>query len=113
MRMWNVDPKVMCRKHLLGEHVEMHMFVGTIIKGVSLHGYVAGGLVQTQDIEKRHWELVAEMERRGMNHKSPLPNSLKVALTPPQGEVNSAANLIELARRCPECAKLQKEHHEH
>ena len=110
MRMWNVDPKVMCRKHLLGEHVEMHMFVGTIIKGVSLHGYVTGGLVQTQDIEKRHGELVAEMERRGMHHKSPLQLSLPIA---PEGEVNSAANLIELARRCPECAKLQKEHHEH
>lgn len=25
--MWGVDPSAMCRNHLLGEHVEMHMFV--------------------------------------------------------------------------------------
>ena len=36
MRMWNVDPKLMCNKHLLGEHVEMHMFFGTIQKGISM-----------------------------------------------------------------------------
>ena len=35
MRMWNVDVTKMCNKHLLGEHVEMHMFVGIIIKGTS------------------------------------------------------------------------------
>ena len=23
MRMWMVNPKIMCRKHLLGEHVEL------------------------------------------------------------------------------------------
>ena len=26
MRMWMVNPRIMCRQHLLGEHVEIHMF---------------------------------------------------------------------------------------
>lgn len=40
MRMWKVNPKNMCRQHLLGEHVECHMFVGAILKGISLSGYI-------------------------------------------------------------------------
>ncbi len=47
MRMWNVLPEYLCRKHLLGEHVEMHMFVGTIKRGVSLNGYIKNKLVET------------------------------------------------------------------
>ena len=30
MRQWMVDPRLLCRKHLLGEHVENHMFIGTL-----------------------------------------------------------------------------------
>ena len=32
MRMWLVPPQLMCDQHLLGEHLEMHMFIGTIRK---------------------------------------------------------------------------------
>lgn len=102
--MWGVDPKLLCQKHLLGEHVEMHMFVGTIRKGISMTGYLEGGLVETPLIAFRHAQLAAEMERRGMNHHSPLPD-FAVA---PAGKVDSIANLKELARRCPDCAKLQE-----
>jgi hypothetical protein len=28
--MWMVDPRIMCRNHLLGEHAEIHMFVWNI-----------------------------------------------------------------------------------
>lgn len=45
MRMWMVPPELMCRQHLLGEHVELHMFVGAINKGtsvVTLPGYCEG-----------------------------------------------------------------------
>jgi len=28
MRMWMLNPKALCRKHLMGEHVEIHMLVG-------------------------------------------------------------------------------------
>lgn len=103
MRMWGVDPKVMCNRHLLGEHVEMHMFVGTIKRGTSLRGYIDGGLVETHLIDMRHDELAREMIRRGMNHKSPIEH-----LYPPaMGRIDRAGNLRELASRCPECARLQ------
>jgi hypothetical protein len=37
--MWMVDPRQMCRQHLLGEHNELHMFAGTMRKGIGLAGY--------------------------------------------------------------------------
>lgn len=33
MRMWVVNPKILCRKHLLGEHVELHMATGHLQRG--------------------------------------------------------------------------------
>jgi len=101
MRMWNVDPKYMCRQHLLGEHVEMHMFVGIIIKGTSLEGYIRGGLVEVHNIQKRHDELVVEMLRRGYKHHSPLPDSYKLKLI--AGKVDGKWNEVELTKRCLGC----------
>ena len=103
MRMWMVDPKILCRKHLLGEHVELHMFVGTIQKGVSLDGYVSRGLVDTSKIASRHETLVEEMIARGYNHQSPLPYVDTLGI----GKVDAIASAVELRRRCPDCAKLQ------
>lgn len=73
MRMWAIDPSRLCRQHLLGEHVELHMMVGSLNKGISMEGYYTKGLVDTDQIEARHEALVAEMTVRGMRHKSPLP----------------------------------------
>jgi hypothetical protein len=104
MRMWNVNPKVMCDQHLLGEHLEMHMFVGTIRNGVSLDGYIERGLLETHNIGARHLELAQEMSKRGMNHLSPLtlPTTQEE-----RGSVDVEANLLELARRCQRCSYLQ------
>lgn len=70
--MWNVDVTKLCSWHLLGEHLEMHMFIGTIKAGKSIQGYIDKGLVNPNHIEKRHDELAAELLRRNYNHSSPL-----------------------------------------
>ncbi len=67
MRMWMVDPKKMCRKHLLGEHVEIHMMVGTLLKGRSIDGFLERGLLEPQSARIRHDALAAEMQARGYN----------------------------------------------
>lgn len=102
--MWNVDPKMLCDKHLLGEHVETHMFVGTLNKGRSVKGFLAKGLLEVHTLKKRHDDLVAEMERRGMTHSSPLPNFKEEVL----GSVNVEENVKELKRRCVRCLKRTK-----
>lgn len=105
MRMWMVDPKIMCRKHLLGEHVEHHMFVGTINRRISIDGYIGGNLLEPTQLLIRHYHLAEEMLRRGYQHKSEL---LEVDLSH-LGEkqlltvVDRESSLTELLRRCPDC----------
>jgi len=105
MRMWNIDPSLMCRKHLLGEHSEMHMFVGTLRDGKSIEGFIRDGLVDTADIKKRHDQLADELTARGMKHLSPMDVNpeYRVAVS-----VAVDHNQRELARRCPDCrARLE------
>lgn len=97
-----VDPKCMCLRHILGEHVECHMFVGTINNGISIRGYITKGLLEVHSLVSRHNELSQELIRRNCNHKSPLPEFKEWT----EGYVDSNANLMELANRCPECKKL-------
>ena len=70
--MWMVNPKILCERHLLGEHCEIHMFVGAIKKQLSLNGYVENNLLECASLLERHDDLAEEMTRRGMNHASPL-----------------------------------------
>lgn len=113
MRMWLVDPKIMCRKHLLGEHVELHMLVGTIRKNKSITGYIEKDLIQPNMIRARHYDLVIEMEDRGYKHKSRLPIFIETLVhNYPHKEVyhelNIQKSLQELVRRCPDCRKRYK-----
>lgn len=104
MRMWMVDPRLMCRKHLLGEHVELHMIAGTIRRGRSLVGYADRGLIQAGMLQARHAELVDEMTRRGYRHRSPLPDDVEVR----EGEVDSDSSREDLMRRCVDCRQISE-----
>lgn len=99
MRMWLVPTHLLCQQHLLGEHVELHMLVGSIKRGKSLKGFVEKGLISTPQISTRHDEIVEEMVKRGMNHKSPLPYTDTLAL----GEVDPEVSLRDLEDRCSKC----------
>jgi len=101
MRMWMVDPKEMCRKHLLGEHVECHMFVGTLLKNKKVDGYVKKGLLEIHNLSNRHNELMFEMKRRGYKHNSLLPKFKKSKV----GKINIEENILELKKRCKDCFK--------
>lgn len=105
MRMWMVNPKILCRKHLLGEHVEHHMFIGTLAEGKAIAGYLANNLMEPAMLYARHDQLAAEMVSRGYKHKSPL-RVIELALPDEQTEVkvDSEASLLDLVNRCPECA---------
>lgn len=103
MRQWLVNPRVMCDRHLLGEHVESHMFVGYINKKIKIDGYINKGLVEVSKIRHRHDELVREMVRRGMKHNSILPDFKMWEA----GKVDRLKNYMELSKRCINCKKLQ------
>jgi hypothetical protein len=101
--MWMINPKTMCRQHLLGEHAECHMFVGTIQRGKNIKGYLDKGLLEIHNIKSRHDELAEEMTSRGYTHKSPL----EFIAVKKAGRINSKENASELYKRCSECRKLR------
>lgn len=101
MRMWGIDPSKLCRQHLLGEHLEMHMFLGVIRNGTSLNGYIENGLVETHLIRARHDILVKEMLSRGYTHQSPMES---IPL-PKKGKISRERNIRELKKRCKECRR--------
>jgi len=104
MRMWMVDPHTMCRKHLLGEHVEIHMLAGSLLRGRSIAGFLRDKILEPRAMVWRHEALATEIIRRGYKHASPLPALL---VQPPAGKVDTAVSDTELRRRCPECRHLK------
>ena len=101
MRMWMLSPKYLCRNHLLGEHKELHMLFGSLLKGRKISGYLRKGLLEPQNMNIRHNDLVIEMLRRGYQHKSPLLVDFKV----PVGHVNRDISVSDLRERCTQCFK--------
>ena len=102
MRQWLVNPEMLCRKHLLGEHVEHHMFVGSIKKGFSVEGYLRDGFFEPRTLQKRHNEIAREMVKRGYNHQSPLADIDTSHLR--DGKINITRNIADLRNRCKGCA---------
>ncbi len=101
MRMWMVDPRILCRHHLLGEHAEIHMFIGTISRGNSVKGYLEKGLLEVHSLYNRHDELVREMKRRNYRHNSEISKKWKQARM--LGSINRKKNLKQLIKRCSRC----------
>lgn len=105
MRMWMVDPKVMCRQHLLGEHSELHKFLPSWRKQVRIDGRIAGNAMEPLSYEARHEALVAEMEARGYTHQSPLdtPDFSYLPVEQVTYRVDRDAALAALVGRCAGC----------
>ncbi len=101
MRMWMVDPKIMCRHHLLGEHAEIHMLVWNIDRKRSVKGYLDKGLLETHNLYARHAELAQEFRRRGYQHNSKL--DVKWKHVKKEGSIDKKRSLADLLNRCVEC----------
>jgi hypothetical protein len=102
-----VNPRVMCRQHLLGEHAEIHMFIGTISRGKSVKGYLEKGLLEVHNLYSRHEELVEEMKRRGYNHHSEVEKKWKS--TEKTGSIDRKKSVDELINRCSNCKRRNSE----
>lgn len=75
MRIWDIEPKKLCRQHLLGEHHELHALWSILInhkKGFSQHPETKRWVGKTKALYLRHEKLVQEMKRRHYRHNSPL-----------------------------------------
>lgn len=75
MRIWDLPPERLCRQHLLGEHRELHA-LWTILTagkaGYARHPETLRWRGKLAALYARHEAQVAEMQRRGFRHGSPL-----------------------------------------
>lgn len=77
MRVWDIDPSLLCDKHLNGEHREIHAIYNIITfghEGYKYHPETKRWVGKIDALVKRHDKVVNEWLRRGKNHKTPLMN---------------------------------------
>lgn len=101
MRIWDLAPSVLCRQHLLGEHRELHglwriLTLGKV--GYSRHPETLRWRGKLRALYLRHEALVAEMERRGYRHASPLDPLLATGAATQTDFVDEPARQRELLR---------------
>ena len=107
MRMWMVEPKILCDKHLLGEHAECHMLAANLIRKRKITNYIKFNLLEPKSLHKRHDSLAWEMQQRKFKHKSPLPR-YDISYLPNQQQdykVNVKLSHKDLLARCSKCRK--------
>lgn len=107
MRMWMINPKLLCNQHLLGEHGELHKFKPSFEKCYSMDKRIRLRQIFPQYMKQRHDILAYEMLQRGMNHQSPYtqPNIDYITSTINLTYEDIKNNIQDLRTRCPECKR--------
>lgn len=109
MRMWMINPVLLCDKHLLGEHGEIHKFRHVFVKKWSISGRISPVVqIQPKSMAKRHKELAEEMTKRKFNHNSPYvqPDISYLPKNERTAEVDKAISVRDLRIRCSDCKKI-------
>ena len=101
--MWMIYPAILCQKHLLGEHFELHLHRHNFVKGHSIEG--RRGQIEPAAMQSRHDELAAEMTRRQMNHKSPYIQPDLSAYDLTGFTVDRSEAILDLTSRCSACCE--------
>jgi Pyrimidine dimer DNA glycosylase len=106
VRVWDLDPSVLCDRHLLGEHRELHAIWSILTtgkRGYARHPETLRWNGRLAALYARHEAEVAEMARRGFRHASPLAPRLATG-APVQPElVDSVKAQRERLARCAGC----------
>lgn len=90
MRIWDLPPSVLCDKHLLGEHRELHGLFNILTqnkKGYSQHPETKRWVGKTKALYNRHEALAAEITKRRFKHQSPLLCDADMLIGPEQNDV--------------------------
>ena len=106
MRMWMCNPRILCRKHLLGEYRELFTFLGTLKQQKRLDGYFKNNLLEPLALESRYKKLKDEMLFRKYKPKKEFifNNTILDYLNDKKyNKINKNKSLKELIKRCPEC----------
>jgi len=104
VRIWDVPPRRLCSRHLLGEHRELHGLWNVLTldkRGYSRHPETRRWAGKLAALYARHEALVAEMGRRGFVHSSPLDPSLATGAAEQTEHVDPPERQLELLRQKP------------
>lgn len=108
MRIWDLDPRILCRQHLLGEHRELHGLWNILTRhgakgGYSHHPETRRWVGRLAALHRRHEALVDEMTRRGYDHRSEIdPASAEGSSDVQDTYIHSPEEQIQILRdkRC-------------
>ncbi len=107
MRMWTgILVQILCRKHLLGYHNELHKFRPSFVKKTSIKGRIFPIVqIEPQYMKIAHDEVAEEMLRRGYNHQSlyELPDLSYLPDNQRYAKVDIGYNIADLFDRCSKC----------
>ncbi|MBU1445709.1 pyrimidine dimer DNA glycosylase/endonuclease V [Patescibacteria group bacterium] len=109
MRIWDINPKYLCRKHLLAEHRELHGLWNILTKhggigGYSKHPETKRWIGKLKSLYNRHESLLIEFSKRGYQHKSPLDKKLATGDTTQKIFINTIKEQKNILTKKPcEC----------
>jgi hypothetical protein len=106
MRVWDIQPAELCRKHLLAEHRELHGLWNILTKHKGVGGYARHPetlrwVGKLKALYARHEALVAEFTRRGYEHHTPLDKRLATGSAIQNVFINAVAEQRVLLREKP------------
>lgn len=111
-RQWLTDPNMMCKQHLLGEHLEAHIFVSKMHKLNKLDGFRKGSMFFGAEYVQYRHDIIARYLSRfsGKEHKTPLHiGDLEIINYPliKPAEKDFAKSNDDLYGRCQRCRDVR------
>jgi hypothetical protein len=106
--MWGINPKLLCRQHLLGEHNEIHKHKHNFVKRHKITKRIYPIVqIEPENMKQRHDDLANEMLERGYNHNSSYdqPDLSYLDDKERYSKIDLNNSIIDLSNRCPECKK--------
>lgn len=105
MRMWMVDPQILCKQHLMGEYREHFAIAGSMRLKRNIFGYIRNNLIEPKSIQQRYNSLRSEMISRGYK---PVKEFISpdISYLPKQVQnykVDADSALVDLLSRCTDC----------
>jgi hypothetical protein len=95
MRVWDIHPNHLCRKHLLAEHRELHGLWNILTKhkgkgGYSMHPETLRWVGKQKALYNRHEILIKEFLRRRYKHHTPLDKKFAIGSGSQRVFINTA-----------------------
>ncbi len=109
MRVWDIHPKHLCRKHLLAEHRELHGLWNILTKhkgkgGYSRHPETLRWVGKQKALYNRHEALVKEFSRREYQHHTPINKRFATGSGSQSAFINTIAEQKVILKQKPcEC----------